>query len=427
MKVFLLDNGLVGFGAHNFHVDVAIAKAFSDRGFECSVFGARAAQPAVLFPLNAAPHFSRYFYESLLLPGVDQIPSFLWHKITASPGQSPHDEALSERASQRRLNRAYRRDMDRLPAGCWERENLIIVPAISQNQILGLVSFLRSLPPANRPAVLCQLMFAPEWTPWGGRATYGERYYRQAFALAAPLIGKSLFFAAETAALAEDYAQRFDIHPMVLPLPLAGPELRSQEHAPDAMPLLAYLGYSKTERGFHLLPHAIEQINRTHNVRFLVQVQHSGWEEDVIAAERRLRSIGNVELVEGELDRAVYTRCLARADVILLPYDARSYCERGSGVLVEAGASGSPIVTSDNTWGANLIKAGEIEGELFASFDAPSLAGAIERLLDRLPSARQNARARAPSFAARHSPENYADTLLNLVQRNHEQAGGQHR
>jgi hypothetical protein len=88
----------------------------------------------------------------------------------------------------------------------------VIVPAISQNQLSGLVRFLLRQPQERLPCVVCHLMFPPHWTPWGQVAAQGERFYQDAFRLAAPLTGRFLFFTVENKAMQELFRQDFGIH-----------------------------------------------------------------------------------------------------------------------------------------------------------------------------------------------------------------------
>jgi glycosyltransferase involved in cell wall biosynthesis len=418
-----LDNGLTGLGAHNFHVNLAIAQAFRDKKIACQVFAAHVVSRDLLRGLNGSPHFSRYFYESIRLPRASQLPRFLWHRLARLPGQMPCDEGLSETVTHRRLNRAYRKDLARLPQ-IWKRGNIIVIPAISQNQLRGLADHLLSVPPEQLPTVFCQLMFPPEWTPWGARSLHGERFYRDAFAILQRLMGKSLFFIAETEGLAEEYRKGFCIPVTTLPLPLALDEVSPGMRAPNAPPLFAYLGYAKTERGFHLLPAAIESLAaRNATARFLIQIKHSRWEREIIAAEGALRKLRSVEILQGELSRQDYLHCLNRADAVLLPYDPEKYGQRGSAVLIEAAAGGRPVVACDRTWPAQLVHEGEIEGTIMPAFDASSLARAVETLLDRFDGAAQTARLLAPRFVARHDPARYVDALLKIAQRNDPRTG----
>lgn len=416
LKFFILDNGLVDRRAHNFHLVAVIAGALRRRDIQYSVFVSRRASAEILDAVGAIPLFRHYLYESIGLPKLRQIPAVLSHLLRGLPGPLPRDSRKTEAITARRLNRSFGHDLSRLPGEVWNPHNVVLIPGICQNQILGLVRYLSALPLSQRPKVICQLMFAPEWTPWGAVSVYGDSYYRQAFEIARPLIGHSLFFTTETAGLSAEYGDRYQVTPAVVGVPLSVDIAHFGRASDSGYVTFGYLGYSKTSRGFHLLPEAIANLDvRGRPARFLVQVQHSGWEPIIAQTVEKLRSLNSVHLVEGVLDRNAYYDLLRQSDAVLLPYDATHYGERGSGVTVEAVSSGRPIVTMEGTWPGNLVNEGQAEGELFAEFTSAALAQAIERLLQRIAPAAARAAEIAPEFARRFSGDRYIDTVLGLA------------
>lgn len=415
MKFFILDHGLVDRRAHNLHLIVAVTESLRRRGIDYATFVARRAEKTVLTATNATPFFRHYLYESIGRPNIAQVPAILTHLLRNRPGPVPRDSPRSEIASWRKLNASYRRDLSRLPPEIWEPQNTVLIPGTCQNQILGLVQHLAGMPPSQRPHVICQLMFAPEWTPWGENAVHGEGFYRDAFARAAALVGQSLFFTTETQGLSDLYRDRYDIVPSVLNIPLSVPIAEfTRAPNPEAL-VLGYLGYSKTSRGFHLLPETIALLQtRGCKANFLIQVQHSNWEPEIVTAVNKLRTMDSVRLVEGALDQRAYYDFLRECDAILLPYDAAHYGERGSGVIVEAVSSGRPVVASSGTWAEKLLRNGDAVGELFSRFEPADFAQAIERLLQRIEPAARTAAAIAPAFAERFSSDTYVDAVLAM-------------
>src|SRR5271170_4774134 len=203
MEIIVLDNGLSSRGEHSYHLLLEVCKALSKRGIPYRVFGAKEMDRATIDDIGAQPHFTRglyWFYKRLFLPLYDLIPS-TWTRVRHFVDRPTY----SENGIWKLLNNTYQLDLSRLPADVWRPENLVVIPAISQNQLLGLVRFLLSKPQDQLPKVVCQLMFPPNWTHWGRKGRFSETYYRQAFQLAAGLIDRSLFFTTENDALAEIY------------------------------------------------------------------------------------------------------------------------------------------------------------------------------------------------------------------------------
>ena len=174
----------------------------------------------------------------------------------------------------------------------------------------------------------------------GNKAKLGMKRYRKAFALAQPLIDKAPFFTAENEAIADLYRRNFHIDTEILPVPFG--DVRS------AVPSFAQAGvsffrYSKCDKGFHLLPRAIE-LCRAQGLEadFTIQIQHGAWEATTVAAEADLRRIEGVRLIEGVLDEKDYVAETGRIDAMLLPYDPVLFGLRGSGIFTRSVSAGRP-------------------------------------------------------------------------------------
>ncbi len=236
----------------------------------------------------------------------------------------------------------------------------------------------------------------------------------QRLLLADKLVGNSLFFTTENDALAEVYRRELRIDTTILPVALPVFWL-PQTKAKNVW--LGLFGYSKTEKGFHLLPEVIE-ICRAKQlpVHFVVQIQHSNWKKATIAAERRLRRMPDVELIDRTMNNSEYAERTNAVDITFLPYDPERFGLRGSGIFTEPVAAGRPIIAAQGIYVATSIERGEAEGEIFAPYDAMALAAAIERLLPRLSECQDRAVERAAKFARWHSGDAYSDVLLSLFQ-----------
>ena len=194
--------------------------------------------------LGAVPHFNYSLYSQQWRPLLSRILRLEWDTARSS-----------ERATWQVLNNSFEQDVDALPADVWSAGNLLVIPGLSQNELLGLTRSLLAKPERLRPRVVCQLMFPPNWTTWGRPAKLGEKLYRKAFALARSLTGKALFFTTENPAIGRLYQTKFGIDAEILPVPFGD----AQPAAPcGGTPTFGFFGYSKSDKGFHLLPRAIE-------------------------------------------------------------------------------------------------------------------------------------------------------------------------
>jgi glycosyltransferase involved in cell wall biosynthesis len=400
MEVLFLDNGLISKGEHSYSLVKTVGAALSRRGLSHRIFAAKVVDPSIAAEIGAIPHFRRSLYDN-------ESPFFTlpaWMKGRSSK------RAISERRSARLLNAAFEQDLAALPGDIWSPATLVVVPGLSQNQILGLVRALVAKPESARPRTICQLMFPPEWTPWGRTARMGQKIYRKAFRNAAPLVGKSLFFTAENEAIAALYRELYGIEAQILPVPFGG----TRPAKPGtARPTFGFLGYSKCDKGFHLLPQAIE-ICRESGVAadFAIQVRHDGWEAPTVAAEQALRRMEGIRLIAGVLNEDDFIDETDRIDAMLLPYDPLLFGLRGSGLFTQSVAAGRPVVASAGTFAGAEIARGAAEGEVFSPYEAPALAAAILRLASRIEASRIRAAKLAEAFARDHSADAYVDVLL---------------
>jgi glycosyltransferase involved in cell wall biosynthesis len=281
-----------------------------------------------------------------------------------------------------------------------------------QHQILGLAHFLRAHREFVSANIICHLMFDHSWLPWGKNSALGKETYDAAFQIIETL-RLPIHFTTENEFIAHAFAQNFHVKAGILPIPLSGLDINRRE--PGRI-RFGFLGYSKMEKGFHLLPEAIAAcIKAPVDVEFVLQINHHGAQEEVRHAEAALNNMPNVRLLRGQLSQEQYRSELAGIDVILLPYDPNSFGMRGSGVLTEAVSSGRVIVASQGTWAGHLIERGEAGGETFASHDAQALATAMLRVCSEFSRRLADAGKAAPVWASRNSIEAYVDNLLALA------------
>jgi glycosyltransferase involved in cell wall biosynthesis len=400
MEIVLLDNGLISRGEHSYSLAKTVGAALSRRGLPHRLFATKNVDLSIATELGAIAHFTRSLYDNespwLVIP-------------TWATGRST-ERIISERRSARLLNATFARDLAALPRDIWTPDTLVVVPGLSQNQILGLVRTLVAKPDSGRPRTLCQLMFPPDWTPWGRVARHGARLYGEAFRLAAPLIGKSLFFTAENEPIAAFYREQFGIDAKVLPVPFGGTRPAIIR---EGKPTFGFLGYSKSDKGFALLPQAIEACRASDIAAdFTIQVRHDGWEAATVAAEQVLRRMDGIRLIEGVLNEDDFIAETDRIDAMLLPYDPLLFGLRGSGLFTQSVAAGRPVVASAGTFAAAEIARGAAEGEVFSPYDASALAAAILRLASRFTAAQTRAAQLAKAFARQHSADTYVEVLL---------------
>jgi phosphatidyl-myo-inositol alpha-mannosyltransferase len=186
---------------------------------------------------------------------------------------------------------------------------------------------------------------------------------------------------------------------------------------PDAEPLpdlrdplrktILFVGRLEQRKGLPTLLDAYGQLRRRRGDIRLVVVgegaMRSGYERYV-----EYEDIPDVSFL-GHVDAAVLPRCYASSDIFCSP------ALRGESfgiVLLEAMASGVPVVASDIPGFNHVVTAGR-EGVLVPAADTEALAGALEHLLDN-PGLRRQLAAAGLHTAQRYDWSHVVDSVLDV-------------
>ncbi len=321
-----------------------------------------------------------------------------------------NEKPFNEELNWRVLNQSFQDDLEKLGPAITGAERVVLMPNVLQHQIAGLARWYLAIPDSEKPALLVNLMFFPRWTPWSDQAVRGAEFYLRAVDDFRPWLGERVLLCAENDDIAKYYRELLSAEITLTPTPLEAPT-RLERSVGKRPVRVGYLGYAKNEKGFYLLPAALNScFRRRRDFRALIQIYHHNAEEETIEAERALSHAGYVDIVRGNIEKAFYYALLDTCDIIILPYDPVHYNTRGSGVLTEAVTYGKPVVATKQTWAANAIERGECAG-VTCDFDSGSLANALSYLLEQLPSFRESAESRAGAWLAEKGVEVYCDIV----------------
>src|SRR6195256_2822123 len=139
MELILIDSGLLNKAGHSYTLAKTVSKALSRRRLPHRIFGLSGLDTSIAAEIGAIPHFSRSPYECVEFSRNEKrLRSFTAMFRGAPAGGSP----FSERQTWKALNGTFERDLEALPAGVWQKDNLIVAVTITQNQIIGLIRFL---------------------------------------------------------------------------------------------------------------------------------------------------------------------------------------------------------------------------------------------------------------------------------------------
>jgi glycosyltransferase involved in cell wall biosynthesis len=234
-------------------------------------------------------------------------------------------------------------------------------------------------------------------------------------------IGKRVFLVSEFESSAREYQGLLGESVSILPHPALPPETPiSRGTERDESPVVGLLGYSKREKGFHLLPSIISAVwarREFEQTRFLVQVNHGGYDTAVAEAEAWLRNVAGpkLRLLEGPQSTEAYHAALAEVDVVLLPYDPELYRGRGSGVFSEAVSFAKPIVAPEQSGLGEELAKERAAGVTFAHHEGGAIAASVLAVLERRGDFHSTAVRAAVGWRATNSGANFIRILASLA------------
>jgi len=343
--------------------------------------------------------------------GVRRIPARRWF----SRGGYEHDPADHSPARERRwvalVNAAILEDLERLRKKVpIETDDLIFFPAITSRLVLATCQWIAGFDPDQAPRFGMCLMFQMGWDPTGKLGAVGEMYYRRSFGLVPQSLRDRIVYTCETEGLAAEYEPLLGVTPVVRPVPtlqsLIGPVRRTVGNPPR----ISFLGYSKPEKGAHLVPEIVRGFHeRFGEARFTVQLygHHAEFVRDISARLRKIRP--RPEIVSGPVPPERMVQILEATDLLLLPYDAKTYRDRGSALFTEAKTVGVPVVLPEGTAiGTEAVKKGI--GVAIADHTSDATLDAIGVALSHLPELR--AAVAAEAERVREADPGYLAPLL---------------
>ncbi len=205
----------------------------------------------------------------------------------------------------------------------------------------------------------------------------------------------------------------------VVPYPIEGPPEHSStapRAAPQAFKHLLVAGGARLDKGLVQIVDLVREMERCGlNLPLVVQTSSEQRHPNDPALAAALESLRNsayagLTLREDTLSPADY-RALFDGAVTLQPYNLADFKDRVSGVTLDALGAGSPVVVTDGTWMAALVRRFDA-GVATADLSAQGLLQAISKVLADHPSYAARARAAATSVRSDHSAQRLMDHVL---------------
>jgi glycosyltransferase involved in cell wall biosynthesis len=326
MRALIIDPALRSKGGHHYNTVLRLQGELSKLGIGFSCLASAYADRDVVSAFGCTPTFTKSVY------GRDYTDAGEFTRNVAETSQQ--------------LSRALRR----APSA-----DLLILPCCDQVLAMAVARYLKRRKLVYAPHVVLWLLYGPHFKMATGdpSAAAATAECRDAFTeLKDSLNGSKQHLQAycETSAMAAFYRALLDLDVQIAPGPGLVPVSRTvRTERPGSAPAIVCAGFANRPKGYRLLPGAIEHVlQRDRDVTFLIHGIVDGSDaQDEQATFDRLSALGERVVVRQDvLAQEEYAAWLARADLVLLPYDREVYKSRGSGIFTEAQRLGIPVIAT---------------------------------------------------------------------------------
>jgi hypothetical protein len=265
-----------------------------------------------------------------------------------------------------------------------EEGDLVFLPTVSEADLLGLGIYLRRHPGAAR--VTWHLLFRRDIYR-GDETRYAEQEaslasLRGSFRAFRDKVGHlAVHFYTDTERLTAQYNRLGVFRFSTLPIPVS-PHLCRPAAAGDGAIRVTYAGDARTEKGYHLLPDLVRDVELLRppdaRVRYVFQSNFTfripEQQAPVIVARRSLQSFPAqmVQIIPDALTPEEYRNLVLSAGIMLLLYDRENYYARSSGLLAEALSAGIPVLAPAASWLSDQFEPAVLDYHLGLKAHLPS-------------------------------------------------------
>ncbi len=389
MTLFIFDPSLRNTRGHFYNLDSAVVAAGKAAGHRVRVLG------------------SRYPTDPQGITPLDPEPFFFW-----PPGHPAFSAWTHERD-------AFRLHLMTLRPEEFSDKDVLFFHSLNFACLLGVADWLEGW--VDRPCLNVTFFFSFDdyLDAETGRLNHVSNLYRDWFSRMARLPDKvvglteAAFMRRYLRQLSGDCVPIFHsphVKPLDILLRLRAQAITQQQEARDAV-RIGYLGHTKAIKGALLIGNVVEAVTGASVVPVRFCVQNSGVPEtEEWRPFLRLRDHPAVEWIEGNMALEDYYRCLARCDLILLPYSKR-YATHSSAILIEAIAAGIPTVVPSYSSLHEELEALGVPIVSFDTFEAGAIAKATLDAIQHLGDLNQACAA----AAVRWNEENRIERLFEQI------------
>jgi glycosyltransferase involved in cell wall biosynthesis len=299
----------------------------------------------------------------------------------------------------------------------WRRGpyDVVFFHSIMAAQLAAVALWLRDFRPEEMPFVVIGFDM-PSGSKLNDQWNFHTPILRKAARLFdARYLPRTLFFTFDQA-ITDDYAGLLNVPVQTMPTVHAGlrePRLRRRD--PNGLISVAFLGYQRPEKGYHLLPEIVRQVfDRRLPVKFLLH--NSAPDDGPVGQELRALAHANpnIAFVEESGDELHWQGLLDRSDLMVLPYEPNRYRQSGSGVATESVSGGIPMVVPPGSTMETLAAGYQGCATSFSDWRADAVADAIERVVTNFEVLARDAEAGAWKWRRDNGVKLFVDRLLQM-------------
>lgn len=430
-RLLIVDQSLRDMVGHHFEYDLAVGGSAAEHGLSASVLAHASFKDQALFgDISATPWFTQTYYGvdrsrsaqlarrvlqrlpiSLRAPLI-RVAAPMRRRLRASEGAIPQASAAPLPIFGAELRRY-------LDAHRFTSQDHVLIHTVSMSELhSAMAAFADAEAGPMLHVVLRRDADEPgiRSGPWGGAPGVFERL------AATPALARRMAFYTDSKGLARQYHEMapnllFRVLPVPYPVPAEYPVGRSRQAGPLR---LTYVGDARVEKGYDLLPQLMSELGETlldgRTARLVAQSNAAmSLEDDVIARARdalKRYPATQVELLTHVLAVDEFNTLLSDADIVILPYDAQSYRNRSSGILVQAIAAGKPVVVPSGTWLSDTAPPGTN-----VQFDTPErLSKAVVSAIQSFDTLSAEAARHALAWRTFHNGSNLIGILKNAFE-----------
>lgn len=374
MTWFLLDSGLLKQEGHHDHFAKGFCREARRRNWPGMVLSHKNVDQALRDELGAVPTFSESLYSRY--------------------EGDPYDAGLHRFAT---IQRCFSHDLNALDIAVSEGD-LMLIPTATPAEVAGLGAWLKARKLHPRVAGIFHWGDEKSLAP-GSLESAMMRMASRSVADAGP---RDVWWAATHSSLCRSVSQIMEMTTILEPSLTFFEPLQVWEPGRRDRLNVGIFGGGRAAKGIERVPILIESaLSRNERISFTIHAH--GLCNDLRSTFSTLSLSNDVKFVGDWLDEHAFLDLLCSVDVVLMPYDERTYSSMVSGIFTLAAGYGKPSLVPAATWMADRIAAGEASGVEFNGASLSSIVNSICLAKRHIARLEVEARDRAAAWRNRYS------------------------